>query len=389
MDEEDLSRIFDETRDKYLNDVEENGINDKETINKLIYNLVRCNTYGVQQNDLFSSNEELSEVPANHLKYLMIPYLMGCLFNKVQDINNPSNRIKHINQSISQHAKFIKDLYKYNLVEKRDQDELNKLVKDDDQEQDDSTTSNTLSKRAPNLTSSMNDRDSKIDRLRRKVQVQKQLKAVEERKKALATSKDATSNTLDDLEREYTLTLISHSILDSIDQIKLSLQEIDMLQFALKQNLGSMLRAGNSRQEVPQNAPKPTMVKITGMDTEQQRMGVVNDLQRKGISASLLPQPQPTAQDALANRVMRNYQERERIRQNVFGEFNPPTAGLEEFVEQEMHDVHVREAKEKAAKEREAARDMESESEIDLETYKAREWDDWKDANPKGKGRLT
>jgi hypothetical protein len=295
-------------------------------------------------------------------------------------MENPSNRIKHINQAIAQYRQYFENVKKYGLVDPKDEKEMEKLVGKEDEEGE------TQQQRKTPINP-YTDRDEKMDRLRRKIQLEKKLKVLEERRKKEEEH---------ELEREFNISLLHLCVLDSLEQVKLALQEIEMLQYALKQNLGNMLRQGGvnphaqHRPQESQRSGPPNIVRITGsMETDLQAENVVQSLQSRGIGAQLVPRPQPQpTTDPVTDRVLRDLNERARIRDAVFTNPNPWTVSIEEFAEQEHRDMHERAAKEKAAKEKEAKRDMESEEEIDAETYKKRSWDDYRDATPKGSGRL-
>ena len=74
------------------------------------------------------------------------------------------------------------------------------------------------------------------------------------------------------------------------------------------------------------------------------------------------------------------------IREQVFRNANPTTLTLDEFADREMG--RMEEATANAKQSQIDADDSNSDDEAisDKKTYKAREWDDWKDLNDKGSG---
>lgn len=74
------------------------------------------------------------------------------------------------------------------------------------------------------------------------------------------------------------------------------------------------------------------------------------------------------------------------VRENVFKPSNMPTMTLDEFADKEMMRMDEQKKLEEEAKQNKENSDSEDESVADRKTYKAREWDDWKDANEKGAG---
>lgn len=78
--------------------------------------------------------------------------------------------------------------------------------------------------------------------------------------------------------------------------------------------------------------------------------------------------------------------QRAKLQEELTKPFNPPTMSLEEFADREMARAQEREAKSAAAEEAKAEEDSDDEAVHDRKTKEAREWDDWKDAHPKGSG---
>ena len=74
----------------------------------------------------------------------------------------------------------------------------------------------------------------------------------------------------------------------------------------------------------------------------------------------------------------------ENIRKNVFRNANPTEMTMEEFAQMQMK--HMHEAHEKQQEHKKEDEDSDNEEVSDKKTYKARDWDDWKDDHPKGSG---
>lgn len=74
------------------------------------------------------------------------------------------------------------------------------------------------------------------------------------------------------------------------------------------------------------------------------------------------------------------------VREQVFRPNNLPTLTLEEFAEREKARMQEQELKAQEAQQNAEDDDSDNEETADRKTYKAREWDDWKDLNDKGSG---
>ena len=74
------------------------------------------------------------------------------------------------------------------------------------------------------------------------------------------------------------------------------------------------------------------------------------------------------------------------VMDNVFRPTNLPTMTLDEFAEKEKARMAEMERQQEEAKLNQPGDDSDDEKVADEKTYKAREWDDWKDMNEKGSG---
>lgn len=74
------------------------------------------------------------------------------------------------------------------------------------------------------------------------------------------------------------------------------------------------------------------------------------------------------------------------VREQVFRNPNMPTLTLAEFADREMARMEEATAKQNEYQQNKTDSDSENEEVSDKKTYKAREWDDWKDLNEKGSG---
>ncbi len=74
------------------------------------------------------------------------------------------------------------------------------------------------------------------------------------------------------------------------------------------------------------------------------------------------------------------------IRDYVFRPNNLPTMTLDEFATKEKARMDEQTKMEEEAKKNQPNDDSDDEEVANMKTYKAREWDDWKDLNQKGSG---
>jgi len=74
------------------------------------------------------------------------------------------------------------------------------------------------------------------------------------------------------------------------------------------------------------------------------------------------------------------------VREQVFRNPNMPTLTLAEFADREMARMEEATENQNQAQANKSDSDSEDDEVSNKKTYKAREWDDWKDINPKGSG---
>lgn len=215
------------------------------------------------------------------------------------------------------------------------------------------------------------DRMSKIERTKRKMALEKEL----EQKQMLVDkllAQHANGSDFDQAERDYYVTKVAVAIIDALEQFSFIEQEIQMLNFALEQ--GPALQQQQGKQQPFAQQQQSSNLKMIPLDknaSQQLQTTIIPFGQNGGKAIRFLPN------------------QKQQIIENMFKNPNPPTMSLDEFADEEYHAMLEREEKEKAAKkQQEAEADSDDEKMVDKKTYKDRDWDDWKDANPKGMGNM-
>ncbi len=159
----------------------------------------------------------------------------------------------------------------------------------------------------------------------------------------------------DEDDRLIALTWAKYMVVKALDALRVLDQEADMLQ-----QIAKMAR----------DNPKELD------DARMARRAFQEDFSTK-VREALASLP-PVAND------------RDRRREIQEAVFRPghrlPTVTIEEFAQQEVEQAMERDRKSKEAQAQKAQVDSEDEAEIDKKTYKARQWDEFRDNNPKGAG---
>ncbi|EGG15513.1 hypothetical protein DFA_10355 [Cavenderia fasciculata] len=277
---------------------------------------------------MISKNEELDDIRTDILKYLLIPYYLGDLYVALVD---KENRLRNLKNAKNKIISFINRCEMIGLVHKDDMEIISRDGK-------------------PNPA---NRRNELISRGKRDKEVREQLshvlkKRMEMIKKLGGSNEDGALQEENDcgdeeVERSFSLLLLREAISKSISMFEMFDLEVTMLQevAALKEKHGGVLPA----------TPPP---KSSGIGNFQ-----------------ILPDGRRVMLDKV---------------------FRPshilPTMTPEEAVEIEMRNGGM--VKGKGGKESEKKSDDEEEVDGKEEDHeklkKKRDWDDWKDDNPKGAG---
>ncbi|KAJ3012861.1 UNVERIFIED_CONTAM: hypothetical protein HDU68_000986 [Siphonaria sp. JEL0065] len=340
----------------------------------------------VRQLGIFSSNETIQDLNTLDLRFLLIDFYLGVLALKRTSVTPTSSTstalaINHNNSSAkySERLAILKDgmsyfdTFLFNL-------EMHEALGENDKKYILDPRNAFLLPKDPTLL-----RGEKIERFKRERALKEKLRvlqaAVDEARKDSGDKKkgDRDANMLgssgetddfepelrdDDLYRDLMLTTIEFCIQKSVDEMRSAKDEIDMLeQIAVMEAARTPQQASGSMSSANADA--------TLDDLSQLRIKPDTLLTRDGKPR------QPF--------MITNTSKREEFQKGVFRPgHNLPTMTVDEFLENEFARGNVIKGggkmPEKIVKE-----DLGEEAD-DLETFKARAWDDYKDANPKGWG---
>lgn len=363
--------------------------------------------YRVQQCNLFSANEELDDVSTGDLKYALLPFFLGDLCLKITD----DSRDAHLRASTRFYLTFLRQCANFKILSPPDwraYEQIEAHVRKSQRGALDSSSSSSASSSsvdgdepAPALTDPHAERNEKLERLRRKKDAEKQLEAavasLTARIRKLGA--DAADEQADDdeSERAYLRIYLAHAVLASIDNCRMSARELDVL--AMRPQYERILRAEARDGGAPPPPDKPKVMRIeprangpavvsanfavdSGGNMVKQSGGARGDGAVRVGGMRLVPLS--TAIDI-----------RTQYASRVFRDFNPPTMDEAEYMrvlEARGFFAHAHgggsageAAAEAAARDR--ARDLDDDDEAhDADTRKKRDWDNWKDDNPKGAG---
>jgi len=282
---------------------------------------------------MFSANEEIKEMPTEHIRYLSLPALLGDLSSKLTS----EDRLDILNVSEVYYKDFLRRLNDYGVVSVTVGEETS-----------DSDVQQAVS-RTRDVTELVRQRDEKIRRF-------KEMKECEERLRELeVTARGQTAD--DDLTRKYFLSFLKSLSYKAQDELESMKMERPMLAHMakLKEEGVKGDGSGDGRRGAPRAKPlKPIII------TRDQ-------VQKKVFGMGYPSLPTMTVDEFMDQKI----KERSPQLFNDYSLQNMAAAGVDPAAEYEKQDVDKEEA---------LARD-------DPEAVsRARDWDDWKDDHRRGYG---
>lgn len=288
----------------------------------------------VYQLSLFSENETMDDLVTNDVQYLDIPYRLACVKERVRRDN--ISRKETLEATVDHYLEFLRKLDSYGIL------------------------TNQLKRKLKDVTSNNNDLQ-------------------------YLTSKDATTRRQDKidnfkLERALEEKLKQSTSLTDEDELR-KLKIADLGLKALK--TFNSLETISMELELVRNEPE--IKKQIKDERERERDGKGNSGYRAGV-VDELPDSKPLLdKHGKVNRPFTIVSSRDQVKKQVFGTGQTlPTMTVDEYLDQEMKMGNVIQGGEQSAKQE--SEDEDDEEKNDRETYKAREWDEFTEANPKGWG---
>ncbi|ORY05340.1 TAP42-like protein, partial [Basidiobolus meristosporus CBS 931.73] len=286
----------------------------------------------VRKAAIFSPNETLEDMKTTDLKYFLVEYYLGELSLKTTG----SDRLALVEKAENHFEIFLESCEMYELLSKEDKKYYEELA--------------SQVKKEPSKK-----REEKIARYKREQATKLKLDELES---LLSLDEDedlAETTDMEDTLREALVTLIDLSIQKALEQFVSIRQEKEMLHQMKKLNLG---------EKSQRNTDEDSELRL---DQTSQRQGPL--LSKEG---------QPLRPFIITN-------QRKALQEQVFRPgWRLPTMTIDQYLQQEMDRGNFISGGGKTPEKQEI--DDNDESAIDAETYKAREWDDFKDANPRGWG---
>ncbi|KAJ3270742.1 hypothetical protein HK104_004860, partial [Borealophlyctis nickersoniae] len=296
--------------------------------------------YLVRSLGVFSSNEILEDINTTDLRYLLTHAYLGELHLK--RVTAPTDRLSVLHTAQHHFDQFLSTCEQHEIFSKEDKKYLEAQlaggIKD-------------LDKR----------REEKIARYKREKATKERLKDLHAQISHLTTTSTASETIDEELDRDIILTTIDLFIQKTIESLRMIKDEKEMLE-----KMQEMLKAQQHKQG-GEDRDASTTVEAKHVRKTWDPRGPILDASGKPLKPFVL------------------LNQREALRNQVFRPgHNLPTMTIEQYLDNQIAQGNFLQGGGERPEKPQV--DDTDEAAVDAETVKAREWDEFRDANPRGWG---
>lgn len=343
----------------------------------------------IQRASIFSSNESLSDIQTSSLPLLAIEYHMAKTYLQLRTASSTS-RNGNVKKAVDLFHLFLHrcDTYEGILENDIQQQYRTILAEHDSQSHEEEEPTSNVPLAMPTKPLPSPSRDEKIARYKRSKEIKNKISLMtaqlsQRKRLQLDHHEEIDGHDEDSLMRSLHLHQINEFALDTIEELFSSNMELQMLQMAVRMErdradmdrhrpVGMAMNAQGGRGPYPMGMMRPPP------PNPNQKMKLTQVLQDPNTGQLIF--------------------KRQELKSAVFRpSWNQPTMSLDELAEKEVREAREREASQKVseANAKNAPRryeflvrdGMEDDANlVDASAKLDREWDDWKDENPKGSG---
>lgn len=381
-----VADAYNQDQDDYVND----GTPEAQKQIICAANLCEYVSAAIDQNGMFSDNEELDDIPTRSILYLLIDYYHATLLRQIRCMPSPAGPPPPSSQSRSSSSKpaagsdptierlhnlkiakeslrkFIEVVEDLKIVSVQD----TALVRQEDANDSLRSDSGSSKRQQPRNMDPGEQRMRKIAIYKRKSEMKRLLKDINSKRKV--AEEDQTGSE-EEVERERSLILVKMCAYDAIDSYPMMCQELNMLEAVTK-----MKREGTFEEQKRKDR-EAWERKVRAAGGPAKPITILNNPQskrlemREGVFKNPYVAPLMTAQEAIDmgmddaltswNRERAEKEAASRMKKRIgFGDDDDDD-------DEEGH-----------------SSDEDSDKETDESLKKAREWDEFKDDNPTGWG---
>lgn len=385
---------------------QEDNSNKQTPIEKSIDILTKLQTQ-ISRAGTLSKNDVLDDVATSSLELVGVEYHLGRAFlmlptyqlggggsssskNNNNNYGSPSIlRKTNITRAIDYFHAYLKKVDQLDLLNEATIKEYHTLLDMDDADNDDKSRSTTIRMNQSQI------REMKIQRFQRKraaSQKQSQLQSLLQRRSrlGLAQEEEMEGHDFESLSRTLYIETLRLYAEECLEEIQSCNSELEMLEMAIKMEQGRMM-SQDPRMHSNDGVPTDYGSQVRGLSSRQPLQ--MTQITQNPITGELQMQTQQ-----VMNGQLKPIMQRQEIANQVFRPgWNQPTMTLEELGERERADAIQRaeaqkvaeaEAKFKPRRYEQLEKDgMEDDEKLVEASAKLdRDWDDWKEENPRGSG---
>lgn len=340
-----LKELFDGATFSYFT-LQEKGASSQDDLDSCIAKIATAIS-AVERESYFSDNEELDDYPTSSLKYLYLEYYLGKVYGMSMEID-PSKRISHLQSAKDSYQKYLSTCNNLRLLH------------------DDERSTIEVENESKRVCSAEEKRSRKIEKYKRQKEAQQQMNSL---KRLLNKFKDNIDSDQDEEVRRLSILQLQSFARDCIDELDIIKEELQLLE------IRRTMTDPEAQSDLQRMSPLPPVDFYTS-----------NDGGPSGPGLSIL------RLNKIGDQVVMH---RDQIHGRVFGGgIAPPSMTLEEYADGQMADAKARQEAEKQAEEGAVRRQKDLERDGDEDdlslsdqaTVKDREWDEFREENPRGWG---
>lgn len=391
-----LSELFDAATAKWYA-LETGSESSQDTVKACISEFEACAKI-IRSESVFSPNETLKDLSTRRLSYMMVPFRLAEMQDKVKiDLSaGPEPRLRLLKRADAYLSIFLQQCISHQIADEGDADRYSLYLEGHKGNDSDVDVARSRARGSPEVQ-----RERKIQSFQRHRSAQKRIAEIIEIREsrgrrrgkrkgrlfgAVAAesgtnscsggSEEDDDNDSEELERERVLLVLQNCIRDSLDMLDSHQRELPMLSHMVKMMGGTSQSGERSQRSDPRVRARK--------EAERKKAAIAAYQNRPGLSLTHIG-PDGSVR-------------REQLKAQVFRPgWRQPTMTLDELAEIEVRDAMARKQRQDAAeasddrpgmkiKELEAAGKEDNLELVDKATQRDRQWDDWKDMNPKGYG---
>ncbi|KAJ2393651.1 Type 2A phosphatase-associated protein 42 [Coemansia sp. RSA 2559] len=318
-----------------------------------------------QQLALFSSNETPDDYSTGELKLILVNAYLG---EALQKLHAPDNRVSVLEETQERYRQFLTNCFMLGIFKPSSEAEERLLSRSPNGANQTSSGGPVANERNPLAAG-----QSRMEKIARFKQMRAMQQAIAELEAKLSSrGGDDDEDDMDEAEREHAIKLIRFKIYQVVDDMNAVSDEIVMA----KQMEEMKRRASGAMSSDAREMEKP---REENWRLDSESYGQIDPRTGQPARPIFDNNGRPTQPFVITN-------DRQRIKEGVFRPgWALPTMTVDEYLQQEKERGNIISGGGKEPETKPEIDDNDHDA-LDAETMKQREWDDFKDANPRGSG---